>query len=88
MRVVVVTKPNTDYARAVDMFLEDFTRRTGRSLEVLNPDTPDGSSFCRTYDIVEYPTIIALSNEGQLQNMWRGTVLPTISEVSYYATQD
>jgi len=36
------------------------------------------------YDIVEYPTIIALSDSGQLQNLWRGLPLPTISEVSFY----
>jgi len=88
MRVVVITKENTDYARVVDTFITDFARQTGRELEVLDPDSPDGSSFCRTYDIVEYPSIIALGNDGQMQNLWAGTMLPTISEVSYYATQD
>ena len=43
-----------------------------------------GIGFCETYDIVEYPTIVALSDSGQLQNQWRGLPLPTISEVSYY----
>ena len=42
------------------------------------------SDFCRTYDIVEYPTIIALSADSQMQNMWSGLPLPTISEVSFY----
>ncbi len=88
MRVVIVTKENTDYARQVQEFLGNFTRQTGRSLEVINPESLDGDSFCRTYDIVEYPTIIALSNDGQVQNMWSGTTLPTIGEVSYYAGQD
>jgi len=88
MRVVVITKENTDYARAVDTFITDFARQTGRELEVLDPDSSEGSSFCRTYDIVQYPSIIALGNDGQMQNLWAGTMLPTISEVSYYATQD
>jgi len=88
MRVVVVTKDNTDYARLVREFLENFVRQTGRNLEVLDPETPEGDSFCRTYDIVEYPSIVALSNDGQMQNMWRGTTLPTVGEVSYYARQD
>lgn len=84
MRVVVVSKEATDYARRVEEFLTDFYRQTGRQLEQLNPETPDGISFCRTYDIVEYPTLIALSDDGQVQNVWRGLPLPTISEVSYY----
>lgn len=85
MRVVVITKDNTEYSRMVTTFINDFARQTGRSLEVLDPDTLEGESFCRAYDIVEYPTIIALSDDGHMQNIWRGTTLPTINEVSYYA---
>lgn len=88
MRVVVIARENTDYARAVSTFVSDFLRQTGRTIEVLNPDSPDGDSFCRTYDIVEYPSIVALSNDGQMQNTWSGAMLPTISEVSYYAVQN
>ncbi len=87
MRVVVVTKDNTDYARDVETFLGNFTRQTGRTLEVLDPESTEGEMFCRAYDIVEYPTIIALSDDGQVQNIWRGESLPTISEVSYYVSQ-
>lgn len=86
MRLVVVYKEQSDHAREVTDFMRDFERQTGHALEVINPDTRDGASFCRAYDIVEYPSILALSDEdGQLQNLWRGTPLPTISEVSYYA---
>ena len=88
MRVVAVAKDNTDYTRVVSEFLEAFRRQTGRELELLDPETREGESFCRTYDIVEYPSIVALSNDGRVQYMWRGAMLPTISEVSYYATQD
>ena len=80
----MVYKQETDYARRVDEFLGDFKRQTGRDLETLDPDTRDGSGFCETYDIVEYPTIIAISDDGQIQNQWKGLPLPTISEVSYY----
>lgn len=88
MKVVVVWRDNTDYARAVTTFLDDFARQTGRTLDSLDPDTSDGSSFCRTYDVMEYPTVIALSNDGQMQQLWQGSPLPTISEVSYYASQN
>lgn len=88
MRVVVVSKDNTDYARDVATFLDDFARQTGHALNRLDPDSLEGDSFCRAYDIVEYPTVIALNNDGQVQQMWRGSTLPTISEVSYYVSQD
>jgi len=84
MKTLVVYKDETDYARAVTDYLRDFKRQTGHDLETINPDTPDGASFCRTYDIVEYPSVVAMSDDGHLQNLWRGLPLPTISEVSYY----
>jgi hypothetical protein len=84
MKTIVVYKEETDYAREVIDYLRDFKRQTGHDLETMNPDTADGADFCRTYDIVEYPSIVALSDDGVLQNLWRGTPLPTISEVSYY----
>lgn len=84
MRVVVVYKDASDYAREVSDYLADFERQTGRQLETMNPDTREGTAFCQAYDIVEYPTMIALADDGSMQNMWRGRPLPTISEVSYY----
>jgi len=84
MRTVVIYKDETDYARQVIDFLRDFNRQTGHELETINPDTPAGAEFCRAYDIVEYPTIISVGDDGMLQQMWRGLPLPTISEVSYY----
>ncbi len=84
MRVVVIYKSESDHAREVMDYLRDFTRQTGHTLETMEPDSPEGISFCTTYDIVEYPTVIALSDNGSMQNMWRGRPLPTISEVSFY----
>lgn len=84
MRVVVLYKDATDYARQVTDYLRDFNHQTGRELETLNPESPEGVDFCHTYDILEFPTILALSDDGRLQNMWKGLPLPTISEVSYY----
>ena len=88
MKVVVVYKQERDYTRSVLDWLRDFTRQTGKVIEEVDPDTREGASLCRAYDIVEYPTLIAIDNEGLLQNMWRGAILPTISEVSYYVRED
>ena len=84
MRIVVIYRDESDHAREVIDYLRDFERQTGHELEVMDPESREGIDFCRVYDVVEYPTIIAISDGGQLQNMWRGRPLPTISEVSYY----
>lgn len=84
MRVVVIYKEQNDYTRTVTDFLRDFEHQTGHELEIMDPDTPEGTLYCETYGIVEYPTIIATSDDGAMQNTWNGLPLPTISEVSYY----
>jgi hypothetical protein len=84
MRVVVVYKEQSDHARAVLDFLRDFQHQTGHELQTLDPDSVEGELFCRAYDIVEYPTVIALSDDSVMQNTWVGVPLPTISEVSFY----
>lgn len=84
MRVAVIYKYESDHAREVLDYLRDFKRQTGHDIEEIDPDTRDGAGLCRTYDIVEYPTLVALDDGGRLQNMWRGRPLPTISEVSFY----
>ena len=84
MRVVVIYKEATDYARQVEDYLVDFKRQTGHDLETMNPESPSGISFCEAYDILEFPTLVAISDDGHVQNQWQGLPLPTISEVSYY----
>ncbi|PID29602.1 hypothetical protein CR983_03785 [Candidatus Saccharibacteria bacterium] len=84
MRAVVVYKEHSDHAREVTQYLDDFHRQTGKEIEQVDPDTRDGAAFCQVYDIVEYPTIIALDDDGRLLQQWRGTPLPLIDEVSYY----
>lgn len=85
MKVIIVYRSNSEHGRAVEEYMRDFLRRTGREIDTTDPDTPDGANTCRTYDIVEYPSVIALTDDGRMQNMWRGLPLPTINELSYYA---
>ncbi|PID32662.1 hypothetical protein CR956_01255 [Candidatus Saccharibacteria bacterium] len=84
MRAVVIYKERSDHAREVDDYMRDYTRQTGKRLEVIDPDSRDGADFCRVYDVVEYPTILALSDDGQVLKQWRGRPLPVIGQVGYY----
>lgn len=84
MKVLIIYREESDHARAVREFLREYERRAGRELETVNPDTADGAQLCRLYDVVEYPTVVATTNDGVLQQQWRGLPLPLINEVSYY----
>lgn len=82
MRVVCIYRDNQDYSRSVSEWLENVRRQTGREIEVLDPDT--NVDFCEAYDVVEYPTILALGERGDVRASWRGKDLPLINEVLYY----
>ena len=85
MRVVCVWRDNTDYAREVSDWLREFEMR-GQEIESLDPDTPEGESFRLAYDVVQYPTVLALDDSGRVLQGWRGTPMPRFDEVSYYTT--
>lgn len=85
MRVVVLSKERTDYARDVETFMGDFSRITGRQLTHLDPESPEGVATCEAYGILQFPTLLALSDDGHMLQMWQGMPLPTINEVSYYS---
>lgn len=82
MRVVCIYRENQDYSRSVNEWLENFYRQTGREIERMDPDS--NTHFCEAYDIVEYPTIMALGSRGDIRAIWSGPNLPLINEVLYY----
>ena len=84
MKITIGYREESDHAREVFDCLRDFEKRTGQIIEEINPDSPRNEFFIRAYDIVEYPTILALTDEGKVLNQWRGRPLPMIDEVSYY----
>ena len=84
MRVVVLWRDGTDYARDVTDFMESLERRAGKAVESMDPDTREGASFAEIYDVMEFPAILALDEMGKVLARWQGTMLPRIDEVSYY----
>ena len=85
MRIVVVHKDVSDHGREVREYVDDFERQTGLKIEVMDPDSGRNDFFLRAYDIVEYPTILAIADDGRLLQIWRGRPLPLFDEVAYYA---
>ncbi|MDO4872296.1 MAG: hypothetical protein Q4A27_02615 [bacterium] len=85
MRVIAIYKEESDHAREMREYLDEFERRTGFEIEVRNPEERENIFFLQAYDIVEYPTILAIADDGRLLQMWRGRPLPLINEVAYYA---
>ncbi len=84
MKAMIFYRHHTDYERTVLDYLRDFQKQTSKQLPEVDVDTSDGAQLAELYDIVKYPTIIAVDNEGKLLQTWDGELLPRVSEVSYY----
>lgn len=85
MKIMVIYRTDDENSRAVEEFLHDYKSRTSQDLTVIDPDSREGSDLCRIYDVVEYPSILVVTDDGELRQAWRGVPLPLIGEVSYYA---
>jgi len=87
MKVLVLYRPESEHARIIEMFIRDLEHQhDGARLEVVNIDSRDGIATASLYDIMDYPGILALTDDGQVLKMWQGREMPRIQEVSYYAT--
>lgn len=88
MKVVVLYRPNSEHERSVEEFVHDLEYRSHsqRKVELVSLDTRDGSAMASLYDVVQYPAILALQDNGQLLKDWQGTTMPLVNEVSYYTT--
>ncbi len=85
MRVAVIYRSNSEHERLVLEFEREFEHRAGRSLELVDVNTRDGSAMASLYDIMTYPSVLAVSNEGVIQHIWDNSdSLPLINEVTYY----
>ena len=87
MKVYLFYRPNSEHERLVTVFAHDFARETGKSLDLINVDTIDGSEKAQLYGVMSFPAIVAASDEGIMQQIWQGEMLPTINEVSYYTSR-
>ena len=85
MRITVLYQSNTEGERPVTEFAREYERRTGRQLELLDVNTREGWSMASMYNIVRYPAVIALTDDGRMQQLWMEETLPLMNEVLYYS---
>lgn len=85
MKVVILYRTHSEQATNVESFIRDFqtSHRSGR-LEVLDVDSRDGMAMATLYDVMQYPAILALRDDGSVLKSWEGDALPLMDEVAYY----
>jgi hypothetical protein len=87
MKLLVLYRPNSEHARLVEQFLRDFERQGHKGtarVDVMDLNTREGAAMAAVYDIVQYPGMLATTDDGQLVHAWQGELLPTMNEISGY----
>jgi len=85
MKVYILYHPQSDHARQVEEFAHDYESRKDKSVDLLSLETREGAAMASLYDIVSYPAILAVRNDGQLLKVWQGETMPLMDEVSAYS---
>ncbi len=85
MRTVLLWSEETDYASEVREWLRDFEHDTGGDkIESLDPQAGAGEEFAKAYDIVQYPAVAVVGDDGKLLQLWKGTPMPQIEQVAFW----
>ena len=86
MKLLVIYRPLSEHGSAVDSFVREFSRRNPSvRVELLDIDTREGMATASLYDIMQYPGILALRDDGSVLNAWQGSMLPLMNDVAGYA---
>jgi hypothetical protein len=85
MRIIALYHPKSDHEGLVMDYARDYKGRTGVDLELVSLETEEGAEMARLYGVTVYPALLAIQNDGHLQQVWQGQVLPLMSEVEAYS---
>jgi hypothetical protein len=84
MKVLILYRPNSEHGRLVEDFVRDFKSNHPSRLEVLDIDSRDGSATASLYDIMQYPAIMVLRDDGSVLKSWEGDSMPVMNDLAYY----
>lgn len=86
MRTIILYRPNSEKAGMAEDYKRDFEiKHQDKKIDLVSLDTVEGSEMAKLYDIVRYPAILAISNDGQLLKVWQDLPWPVLDEVAAYA---
>ncbi len=86
MKVLILYRPKSEHSRIIEEFVRDFKlQEPSRRIDLSSIDTREGAAIASLYDILQYPAILAVTDDGQLLKFWQGEQLPLMNEVAAYA---
>lgn len=84
MKAVILYHPNSEFARPVEEYVRDFDRTRNKTIKLVSLETLEGAEQARLYDIVQYPALLVVRDDGRIMKAWQGTQLPLMDEVNGY----
>jgi hypothetical protein len=86
VKLLILYRPDSEHSTLVESFVRDFQRQyeIGRKIELVSLNTRDGAATASLYDVMAYPAILILADDGAVINFWQGQPLPLMSEVAGY----
>lgn len=88
MKVLVLYRQKSEHRQRVEDFIRDFKNQHPESkVETMDVDQREGIATASLYDIVRYPSILALRDDGSVMEAWQGMdEMPRLDDISYYAS--
>lgn len=86
MRLALVYREHSEHARWVETFVNDYQKRTGNEIELIDPDSIRGEGFCRAYDVMSYPTLLAIQPDGSCYQRWQEHNWPLLEAIATIAS--
>lgn len=84
MKLYIIYHERDEYSSAVENFAKECERLTDRKIEKYIVESADGADKARLYDVTDYPAILVVGDDGQLNRGWQGGNLPLVSEAIGY----
>ncbi len=87
MKLLVLYRPNSEYARAIETFVHDLQTQHNlppNQLQVMDFDSREAVAMVSMYDVTSQPTLLVTDDNGAYIKHWEGSQLPLTSEVLGY----
>lgn len=85
MKAVILYKPMSEHDTPVQGYVREFSHRTGRQLELVDAESPEGIQMSGLYDVLQFPALVAMRDDGQLMQVWpEFDRWPTMNELTFY----
>ncbi len=87
MKVVMLYRPESEFARGAEEYVYEFKQRTSKDIEMIDIDSKEGRQMAELYGVIDHPAFLAIANDGKFLQAWNGKPLPLMNELSAYMVE-